>query len=161
MDVKLIAAFASLWVLLGISAVQAETAADGSVLTKATISIKGSDLIIGTNEYTGTPDEFGGFEVAIKLPQKNIIAKNCTTDGMSVSLSVMMGDVTPRDPANPSPQDKKLIEEKTEYYKKLMRLSKTDSLINISVKGSRTYLEKRGDFLVFPYCSTEFSGFGE
>lgn len=161
MNMQKFGVLATFGCLLSLPAAEAQTATSGSsALTQASISVKGSDLIIGANQYTGAPDEFGGFEIAIKLPQKGIVAKNCAEDGISGSLSVMMSDVTPVDPSNPSEKDKKLIQEQVEYYNQLMTLSKTKNIITITVTGNSAYLKRRGAELVFPYCSTEFSKSG-
>jgi hypothetical protein len=133
---------------------------DGPVAT-ATLSVKGSDLIIGTNQYTGKPDQFGGFQIGIKLPQHDITVKNCNLDGIDGTLAITMGDVTPDNPDAPSPQDKALIKEKQDYYDKLLNLSKSDAEIDIKLQGSAAYLQKSGGKLVFPYCSSGFSGFGD
>lgn len=123
---------------------------------EATITVQGKDLVLNDPDYTSTPDQYGGFVIGVKLPEKGIIASECPPDN---ALIVEMGDIVLPYQNSPIHISRSLIERKKSYYSELLKLSAENKTIKINIWGGSEDLRMEGGNLYAPYCIVSFSGF--
>lgn len=138
-----------LWLAILVSVLMPRVARAGD--TSVTISVPGRDIIT-TSDFSGPPDDGGGFDFGVLTAATPIRTANC--DQPKNYLNVTMSDTTPTDDASAlTPAQKTIIAKKIAFYHDLIAKEATNGKVVLHIKTPDNLLYMKNGHLYAPQCA--------